>query len=471
MSPTRFRAPLIALIVALTTVIALPALPTLPVLATAPAHATSAKPALTDPHPCADAQGFTCSTLTVPLDHSGKTPGELKLQVATGDNADAPKGVLLLLTGGPGQPSVPFVTALAARLPEVAADYRWVTIDLRGTGANALKCPALQAESVTSDVAPATPAAVRECSRIIGSERAFYRTDDTVADLELLRRALGVRQMTLNGLSYGSRTAAHYAFARPANVRKMVLDSVIPFADPERDDALSLVSMRAHRRVLREACAQVEGCTWDPTEDLAWLVRQRGDGVRLLDLTVVAGFLDPTYSGVIHAMHEARAGDPADLDRMLADMAAAQPQPYEMFSWGLQIATHCADARQPWGDSSTAPHRRQAALERRIERLRPHETYPFDRATAAGVGFVQRCLHWPASRPGSQPPAWSRIPVPTLLLVGDRDLSTPVEWAQEVAARAPQGKLVVVPNTPHLVQVMEPGRTGRDAISAFLTQD
>ena len=40
------------------------------------------RPVLTNPHPCPGAAGFTCSTLTVPLDHSGHTPGRLGLQVA-----------------------------------------------------------------------------------------------------------------------------------------------------------------------------------------------------------------------------------------------------------------------------------------------------------------------------------------------------------------------------------------------------
>jgi len=36
-----------------------------------------------DGHPCPGVSGFTCSTLTVPLDHSGKRSGTLDLAVAT----------------------------------------------------------------------------------------------------------------------------------------------------------------------------------------------------------------------------------------------------------------------------------------------------------------------------------------------------------------------------------------------------
>src|SRR5205823_12986103 len=69
--------------------------------------APAAPPGLTDPHPCPQEAGFTCSTLRVPLDRSGHVPGTLDLNVAAADNAGASRGVLLFLTGGPGQPGIP----------------------------------------------------------------------------------------------------------------------------------------------------------------------------------------------------------------------------------------------------------------------------------------------------------------------------------------------------------------------------
>src|SRR5215470_11871011 len=114
----------------------------------------AARPRLTQPHPCPGIKGFTCSTLTVPLDHSGHVRGSLRLQVAAADNATAPRAVLLLLTGGPGQPGVPFVSRLAARLAPVLHADRLVMFDQRGTGQlGAIDCPALQAAVGSSDVA------------------------------------------------------------------------------------------------------------------------------------------------------------------------------------------------------------------------------------------------------------------------------------------------------------------------------
>jgi pimeloyl-ACP methyl ester carboxylesterase len=46
--------------------------------------------------------------------------------------------------------------------------------------------------------------------------------------------------------------------------------------------------------------------------------------------------------------------------------------------------------------------------------------------------------------------------VPVLLLSGQRDLSTPLAWAQLEARYAPEGRLVVVPGAGHSVQTRVP---------------
>ncbi len=58
--------------------------------------------------------------------------------------------------------------------------------------------------------------------------------------------------------------------------------------------------------------------------------------------------------------------------------------------------------------------------------------------------------------------------MPTLLLNGDRDLSTPLEWAREELRLAPRGKLVVVHGASHSIQTAKRGETGREAVEAFL---
>ncbi|SDX33417.1 alpha/beta hydrolase fold [Amycolatopsis xylanica] len=437
--------------------------------------AVAAGPRLEDAHACAHDAKFTCSTLTVPLDYRGHRPGTLKLQVATANNVDAPKGVLLFLTGGPGQPGAPFTTKISGRMPEVFKDYRLVMIDQRGTGTNAIDCPQLQAQVGSSDIEPPTREAVAECARILGDTAQFYGSDSTTADLDRLRQAVGARKIVVDGVSYGSLTAARYAIAHPGNVSKVILDSVLPHHATAKD-SLYLTSLKAHARVLRDACAAAPACGFDPAEDLAWLVKNRDTaaGVALFDMIVTYEFVDPSYrdpsvmgTDLISALHSARAGDTANLDSLLRNLASGGDAVTD-FSSGLHAATLCADQRFPWGNAATPNFIRPALLKIAEKRLTTGDTWPFSPAVATGQGFIQTCLNWPAERPSSNPAG--KLPdVPTLLLNGDHDLSTPMEWAFEEAKVAPQGKVVIVKGASHSIQNREQGHAGRDAVAEFLS--
>jgi pimeloyl-ACP methyl ester carboxylesterase len=58
--------------------------------------------------------------------------------------------------------------------------------------------------------------------------------------------------------------------------------------------------------------------------------------------------------------------------------------------------------------------------------------------------------------------------VPILLLAGQRDLSTPLPWAREEAAKAPNGKLVIVAGVGHSVQTRGQDDVMREILTRFL---
>jgi pimeloyl-ACP methyl ester carboxylesterase len=427
----------------------------------------AAGPRLANPHPCAEAAGYTCSTLAVPLDRTGRVKGTLQLNVAVSDNKSTKRGLLLFLTGGPGQPGLPAVQRIALRLGAVMSDYRLVMFDQRGTGGTAIACPALQDQVGASDIARPTPAAVRDCVATLGRRSGLFPTRETVADMDLLRKALGVRSWTIDGVSYGTFVAARYALAHPTAVRALVLDSVLPFVDPQADDALYVTGLRAQARVLRLACKRI-GCGFDPASDLSWLVRHGVDGVALFDAIVTSEFVDPSYTDMLAALHAARLGSRSDLTATIAQMKQAGTVPAELLSSGLHAATLCTDLRFPWG-RTTAPAQRRRLLAARARKLTERDVWPYTKATATGNGFIATCLVWPATPAIASPPAGAKLPaVPTLLLAGDQDLSTPLEWAREELRLAPRGKLVVVHGASHSIQAREPGDEGRKAVEAFL---
>jgi pimeloyl-ACP methyl ester carboxylesterase len=417
---------------------------------------------LVDPHPCPGEPGFTCSTLAVPLDRTGRRPGTLDLQVAAADNKNAPRGVLLLITGGPGQPGAGAATRVTQALSAVLSDYRLVLYDQRGTGGGALQCPALQDAMGSSDLTPPPASAVRSCARALGAARAYFGTDDVVADMDALRKALGVDTWTLDGVSYGTYVGERYALAHPGNVKRLVLDSVVPH---NFDYSLVPVEFRAVGRALRAACGA--RCV----SDLAAVVKKQHLGPQLLDALTLLSIVDPTYRksfDVGAILHEARQGHLAQLRLMLRTATVWQSAPADLLSQGLHASALCADWRWPWGSSTAPVTPRAAKLARAAARLKTKELAPFDRATFTGNGFVRQCLPWTPTEP--TPTAARKLPaVPTLLINGDHDLSTPLEWARREAKLIPGSRLVVVHGAGHSVQVRAVSDAGRNAVAAFLT--
>ncbi|MFD7593687.1 alpha/beta fold hydrolase [Kitasatospora sp. NPDC059812] len=421
---------------------------------------------ITGQAPCPDAPEFSCGTLTVPFDHSGATPGTLDLEVAVTGNTTAPKGDLLFLTGGPGQPGVPAIKRMAGKLEPVLKDYRLVMYDQRGTGRGALQCPGLQEDMGSSDLALPRKQSIADCAAALGPNARHYSTADTVADIDLLRRALGDRRLTLDGVSYGSFVAERYALAHPAHVARLVLDSVVP---QQGFDPLDLAALPASARVLRAAC-QATGCTTDPAADLAATVRRYGNGAQILSALTGYEFIDPNYGGVPEILHEAAAGQPAklqdffDLVRRQVDAASA-----EELSQGLHSAALCADSRFPWGTTDTPVAGRAAALERTRQRLTAEQTWPYDPATATGLGSLLVCLDWPREQVPPAPSEHRKLPdVPVLLLGGDRDLSTPYEVLYQQAELAHDPQIVIVLGAAHSVQNRAANPAGRQAVYDFL---
>ncbi len=435
-----------------------------------------------DPGPVAKPGGvtFSCARLTVPLDHPGlraqpRHSGELALPVAVSDNVGAPRGVLIRLTGGPGQPGLAQAADITATelAPEVTRDYRLVFIDQRGTGVGALRCPELQLTSGANDLDPPKEGAVQACGQRLGGVRRFYSTADTVADLEALRQALRVPKLSVDGVSYGTFVAARYAITHPDRVARLVLDSVVPHDGPE---ALETVVLGGTARVLNLVCERT-ACGTDPVADLAKVVRTRHDGPELLATITVLTSGKPDLNAVPAALHRAAAGDYAALDAIIDTVRRNQAVRPEQLSLGLHASTLCQDMHGPWGDASTPVAGRAEAIHTAVDALPDDAFLPYDRAAAADNGRMVTCRLWP-NTPVLSYPAGIVLPagthnlpaVPVLLLAGDHDLLTPMEWAQREASRAPAGRLVVIPGAGHVTQRAANGPLARAEVARFLTE-
>ena len=255
------------------------------------AASSGGRPSLTGAAPCPAFAGYTCSTLAVPLDHAGRTARDAaarrrgRRQRARAARRVAPdhrRPGPARRAGAGAHPEDP--RRRAARLP----DRRLRPAGHRRRGARLSRACSPRWAAPTSGRRSA--AAVRACSRQLGARRQFFGTDDVVADMESLRRALGVDRWTLDGISYGSYVGERYALAHPDRVQRLVLDSVVPHVG---QTDLGVVEFRATARVLRSIC----GATC--VADLAAVVRARHNGAQLLDALTLLSIVDPTYRTLV----------------------------------------------------------------------------------------------------------------------------------------------------------------------------
>jgi pimeloyl-ACP methyl ester carboxylesterase len=411
---------------------------------------------------CAGAT-LRCGGLTVPLDHSGRTAGSLRLAVAAQPPRRSRPGVLVGLSGGPGQSSVSAAGSFAAALTPLLGRHRLVVLDQRGTGAGALRCPALQR---LGSLDPVTPRDVEACARRVGPRRAFYATQDSVADLEALRRALRVPKLMLYGVSYGTYVALQYARTHPDRVEALVLDSPI---GPDGVEPLGLDTFGALPRVLREQCraGACRGITGDPVADAGTLARRlaRGDlsGRRFdargrprrarvrsaeeLANLLVAGDLNPYLQAALPgAVRSAVDGDPAALLRLRV-VADGPPTSNAELSVALNVATGCADARLPYAlDSPVAG--RAALVQQSLAGVPEASFTPFGRATVLSASYVDFCRRYPVTKVAA-PVTRAPPDVPVLVLSGRLDLRTPTTNARAVARLFPRAQVVEVPGAGH----------------------
>jgi len=414
---------------------------------------------------CAKSSSFRCGTLTVPLDRTGKVPGTVGLKVAVEAPRKGADGFLLALSGGPGQPSVPFAESFKLSLSPALRHRRLVLLDQRGTGGSgAITCPGVQ-KLGTLD--PVNTYLVEACAKRLGPARQFYSTIDTVDDIDALRAAIGAPKLQVMGVSYGTYVAVQYARRHPATTDGLILDSVV---GPAGIDAYFMDTFERLPRVIAEQCAgsRCRTATDDPVADLGKVARSlaarplrgtipgtRGaprrtaihDESELL-LLIMSGDLNPFMQAALPgALNAAADGDPAPLLR-LRRLAQGPYTPVKDFSVGLNVATTCADVALPYTLLTPFDDRWTAWLHG-PDALPDSAFAPFSRTAVVDTSVAHDCLRWPQGDTPA-PPSTAPLPdVPTLLLSGRLDTRTPVENAQELLPSLPHGQLLTVTGTGH----------------------
>ncbi|MCW3002084.1 MAG: alpha/beta hydrolase, partial [Conexibacter sp.] len=216
--------------------------------------------------------GFQCSHVDVPLDRANPAAGTVSLAVSRVPAAANPNRVAVVpLAGGPGQSALSLSDSFLQVLQPAIADRDLLVYDQRGTGlSGALSCKSLSTQQSIARVSEG-------CANELGAARGFYRTADTVQDIEALRVAGGYDKLVLFGVSYGTKVAEDYAAAYPDHVESLVLDSVVL---PEGPDPFQRSSLSSAPRVLTDLCAKnaCAGATDHVASDLSRLAAKLRKG-------------------------------------------------------------------------------------------------------------------------------------------------------------------------------------------------
>jgi pimeloyl-ACP methyl ester carboxylesterase len=414
--------------------------------------------AASDDVPCP--RGVDCRTVTVPLDRSGTVPGTVPLHVGIVRARRATRPPVVALAGGPGQASVPFTADFADELGSRGAHRDLVSLDTRGTGWSGLvRCRAYERASATNEAASAS-----SCARELGDRRSFYTSTDVAADIDAVRRRLGVPKIAVYGVSYGTRVALEYARRYPQHTERVILDSPL---EQDGTDAFGLSTLGAITRVLHRVCSYSCGGVDSPVTDLRTLAaRLRAQPLRryvadgrsrvlaeiteddLYSLLVSTDLFVPLMQVLPVVVERAVKGDTAPLfgfARLAGSLDALGT--LRDFSPGLFAATLCEESPTAWDRFADPAVRRGQALAA-LAAVPDAQLGPFSRDAALHAGLLPVCGHWPAPARtiAPEPP----LPdLPFLLLSGELDLRTPLEGARRLASQLPDARLVREPGWGH----------------------
>ncbi len=218
-----------------------------PTDATTPPPPTPAPVIIAPAHWSDCGNGFLCAEVRVPKDYETPSKGYVNISMVDLPATDRKSriGSLVVNPGGPGASGVEFVrenpglfsAAMRKRFDIVGFDPRGVN------SSTAVRCIDNLDEQARIDPTPDTAA---ELTALVNSARAYaaacaarnpdllpYLATDSVArDLDAIRQAVGDKQLTYLGFSYGTLIGSTYADLFPTHIRAMVLDGAI---DPALD--------------------------------------------------------------------------------------------------------------------------------------------------------------------------------------------------------------------------------------------
>ena len=420
---------------------------------------------------CADsADSAECATLDVPLDHSRPHGDRITLALARRRAGGDRIGSLLVNPGGPGVSGLYLAKEAENEFPEEILDhFDVVAWDPRGVGASTpIDCIDDLDRFWAADRSPDDSAEVDEleavskmlaegCERRSGDLIAHVSSIETVADMDMIREALGEQQISYLAFSYGTYLGSLYADAYPERVRAMVLDGAVdPALRPFEATRQQAVGFEAALGAFFDECAADEGCDFhsggDPASAYDRLMAQidaeplpaevGGEERELGPGEADLGVASVLYSGregwpvLAAALVEAARGDGSRLLELSDSYTGRLRDGRYDNDNEVFFAISCIDA------PLVGRAEQFAALAKALGRVAPHFG-----ATTLWLGLP--CAYWPVA-PVGQPAEIHAEGAPPIVVLGTtNDPATPLIWAESLAAQLDSGTLAVLEGEGH----------------------
>jgi pimeloyl-ACP methyl ester carboxylesterase len=412
---------------------------------------------------------------------------ELALTRLPASDPDRRIGPLLINFGGPGGAAVSSLHELGGVMfsDEMRARFDLVGFDPRGVGLSApLDCRIDLDSYYALDLTPDTPAEraaqveagrqlAENCARHGGPLLQFIGTDNVVRDVERIREALGVEQISFWGPSYGASIAVQYIQEHPTRVRAFSLEDVLA-TDIDGGTLAKEVAVgyeQAFNAFLAD-CAARPDCPFfsngDPAGAFdALMARLDGepliasDDPRPVTQSDILGLIDAliwrlsTWNDLAQVLAAAQAGDATLLRSVIDQGRGRRPDGTYEPPNGLYvfIAVHCVDNSFP---------RDLPTLERMVAEVMT--LAPRTGAVYINVGYA--CVSWPVPhRPTPASPTGRGAP-PLLVVGATLDMQTPYIWSQRLAGQLQQSVLLTRQGSGHTSYFLS--RCVVEAVDAYL---
>lgn len=236
-------------------------------------------------------QDFQCATLAVPIDYRKLSTGTFEIALLKYEARTSKKlGSLIVNPGGPGGSGVDYAYAAEYIFsPAILDRYDIVGFDPRGVSRSApIRC-LTDKELDTNNNSDSRPDNEAEFQQILQDTKKYverckdknkhltsYSTANVARDLDLLREALGDRQLNYMGKSYGTYLGTLYAYFFTEKVGRVVLDGAVdPSISNFQQILTQAVGFDQAFNSFADDCNKRKNCTLPKDKDAAIAEMQR----------------------------------------------------------------------------------------------------------------------------------------------------------------------------------------------------